>query len=57
MNAILISNRINMNFTNLGIFNGVMKTLQASGRAMNFADYVIEKKDGEVDGAKMAGNF
>lgn len=57
MNATLISNGINMNFADIGILRGVLKTLQASGRAMRLADYAVEKKDGEIDGATIASKF
>lgn len=57
MNASLISNGINMNFTDRNRLEGVLRTLQASGKAMQFADYIVEKKDGEIDGARMAANF
>ncbi len=41
----------------MDILRGVIKTLVVTGRAMRLADYAIEKKDGEVDGAKIAGIF
>ena len=31
--------------------------LVTTGRAMQLCDYAIEHRDGEVDGAKMAGMF
>ena len=57
MNATLIANRINRKFADMDILRGVIKTLVVTGRAMRLADYAIEKKDGEVDGAKIAGIF
>lgn len=46
-----------MRFVDSDILHGVLKTLQATGRAMRLADYAIEHKDGAVDGAKIAGQF
>ncbi len=46
-----------MNFSNIDVLGGVMKTLLASGKVIDLPDYVVEKKDGEVDGTKMAGSF
>lgn len=57
MNATLIANGINMNISNLKIFWGVLKTLKASGRAMNLLDYAVEKKVGEVDAGSIGSNF
>ncbi len=57
MNATLIANGINRRFSDVGIFYGVLRTLVSTGRAVPVDQYVVEKKDGEVDGAKIAGKF
>lgn len=57
MNATLISNGINRRFSDISILRGVLRSLMATGRAMQLPDYAIEKKDGEVDTGKIGGLF
>ncbi len=57
MNVIMIANRINRNFKTKAMLCGVLRILSSSGRAMQFDEYIIERKDGEVDGTKIAGQF
>ncbi len=57
MNATLIANGINRRFSDADTLLGVLKTLVSTGKAMRLSDYAIEKKDGEVDGTKIAGQF